>query len=126
MEERERERESGGVTLGQVVPRSPPHKRKGLVVPAGCDPAWGGMLIRGWGMDMEAGIPAFIPTPPTPIPGVARAMPARGTMVMGWADPEEMDMGSTMPKPEGMGLTRIWLRVGGAGWLTWKGLAWAA
>lgn len=23
------------------------HKRKGLVVPAGCDPAWGGMLING-------------------------------------------------------------------------------
>lgn len=33
-------------------------------------------------------------------------------------------MGSAMlPKPEGIGLTRIWLRVGGAGWLTWKGLA---
>lgn len=33
-------------------------------------------------------------------------------------------MGSAMvPKPEGMGLIRIWLRVGGAGWLTWKGLA---
>lgn len=36
-------------------------------------------------------------------------------------------MGSAMvPKPGGMGLTRIWLRVGGAGWLTWKGLAWVA
>lgn len=36
-------------------------------------------------------------------------------------------MGSGMPpKPAGMGLTRIWLRVGGAGWLTWKGLAWDA
>lgn len=33
-------------------------------------------------------------------------------------------MGSGMAaKPEGMGLTRIWFRVGGAGWLTWKGLA---
>lgn len=37
-----------------------------------------------------------------------------------------MAMGSAMPKLAGMGLTRIWLRVGGAGWLTWKGLAWAA
>lgn len=37
---------------------------------------------------------------------------------------EERPTGSTMlPKPEGIGLTRIWLRVGGAGWLTWKGLA---
>lgn len=86
------EREKGGVTLGQVIP-PPPHKRNGLVVPAGCDPAWGGMLIRGCGMDMEAGIPAlipaFAPTPPpapTPIPGIMRpmgAIPARGTMVMG-------------------------------------------
>lgn len=33
-------------------------------------------------------------------------------------------MGSAMlPKPEGMGLIRIWLSVGGAGWLIWKGLA---
>lgn len=80
VEEKERERR-GGVTVGQVVPRSPPHKRKGLVAPAGCVPAWGGMLIRGWGRD--------IPTPPTapiPIPGIERvmgAMPAMGTMVMG-------------------------------------------
>lgn len=47
------------------------------------------MLIRGWGMDMEAEIPALVPTPPTvptPIPGIERpigAIPARGTMVMG-------------------------------------------
>lgn len=79
MDEGDRERGEG--TQGQVVPQSPPHKRKGLVVPVGCVPAWGGMLIRGWGMD--------IPTPPivpTPIPGIVRAMgvmPARGTMVMG-------------------------------------------
>lgn len=63
------------------------------MVPAGCVPAWGGMLISGWGMDMEAGIPAVIPvlvptppTAPTPIPGITRpmgAIPARGTMVMG-------------------------------------------
>lgn len=92
------------------------------------------MLIRGWGMDIEAGIPALIPalapTEPTPIPGMTRpmgAIPARGTMVMGWAGTEVRDMGSAMaPKPAGMGLTRIWLRVGGAGWLTWNGLAWAA
>lgn len=33
-------------------------------------------------------------------------------------------MGSAMvPKPEGMGLSRIWFRVGGAGWLTWNGFA---
>lgn len=69
---------------------TPPHKRKGLVVPAGCVPAWGGILISGWGMDMEAGIPAlipaFAPAAPTPIPGITRpmgAIPARGTMVMG-------------------------------------------
>lgn len=102
------------------------HKRKGLVGPAGCVPAWGGMLIRGWGMDMEAGIPAFIPAL-APIPGMectTGAIPAIGTMVMGWAGTEASDMGSTMvPKPEGIGLTRIWLRVGGAGWVTWKGLA---
>lgn len=88
-------------------------------------------------MDMEAGIPAFIPvlapTPPmapTPIPGMVwpmGAIPARGTMVMGCAGMELRLMGSGMlPKPAGMGLIRIWLRVGGAGWLTWKGLAWAA
>lgn len=85
---REEERKEG-VSLGKVVPQSPPHKRKGLVVPVGCVPAWGGMLIRGWGMDTEAGIPTFVPTPPTapiPIPGITRpmgAIPARGTMLMG-------------------------------------------
>lgn len=88
-------------------------------------------------MDMEDGIPAFIPvvapTPPmapAPIPGMVwpmGAIPARGTMVMGCAGMELRLMGSGMlPKPAGMGLIRIWLRVGGAGWLTWKGLAWAA
>lgn len=82
-------------------------------------------------MDMEAGIPAFIPVlAPTPIPGMVwpmGAIPARGTMVMGCAGMELRLMGSGMlPKPAGMGLIRIWLRVGGAGWLTWKGLAWAA
>ena len=129
-EERKREKRCNS---GQVVPQYSPHKRKGLVVPVGCVPAWGGMLIRGWGMDMGAGIPALMPTPPagpTPIPGITRpigAIPATGTMVMGCAGREERAMGSaTAPKPEGMGLTRIWLRVGGAGWLTWKGLAWAA
>lgn len=64
-----------------------PHKRKGLVVPAGCAPAWEGMLISGWGMDMEDGIPAATPpTAPAAIPGPAwpmGAIPARGTMVMG-------------------------------------------
>lgn len=65
------------------------HKRKGLVVPAGCAPAWGGMLISGCGMDIEAGIPAVAPKPPmapTPIPGItcpAGAIPGRGTMAMG-------------------------------------------
>lgn len=88
-------------------------------------------------MDMEAGMPAFIPavapTPPMapiPMPGTAwpmGAIPARGTMVTGWAGSEPRLMGSGMlPKPAGIGLMRIWLRVGGAGWLTWKGLAWAA
>lgn len=85
-------------------------------------------------MDMEAGMPALVPTPtpaPTPMPGITRptgAIPARGTMV-GWAGTAERLMGSAMLlKPEGMGLIRIWLRVGGTGWLTWKGLglAWAA
>lgn len=85
-------------------------------------------------MDMEAGMPAFIPalapTAPIPMPGTAwpmGAIPARGTIVMGWAGREPRLMGSGMlPKPAGMGLMRIWLRVGGAGWLTWKGLAWVA
>lgn len=87
---RSKERGEGGLLWGKL---SPFHKRKGLVVPVGCVPAWGGMLISGWGMDMEAGIPALIaafaptpPTAPTPIPGIAwpmGAIPARGTMVMG-------------------------------------------
>lgn len=86
MGEREKEREEGLLGGKSSNPVTPPHKRKGLVVPPGCAPAWGGKLIRGWGMDMEA---AFIPTPPPapiPIPGIPRAMgamPARGTMVMG-------------------------------------------
>lgn len=92
------------------------------------------MLMRGCGMDIEAGMPAFIPAaapiPPIPKPGTEwpmGAIPARGTMVTGWAGSEPRLMGSGMPpKPAGMGLMRIWLRVGGAGWLTWKGLAWAA
>lgn len=122
----------GGLRRGKL---SPFHKRKGLVVPVGCVPAWGCMLIRGCGMDMEAGIPALIPacaptppTAPTPIPGITwpmGAIPARGTM--GCAGMEERATGSGMlPKLAGMGLIRIWLRVGGAGWLTWKGFAWAA
>lgn len=105
-----------------------PHKRKGLVVPAGCAPAWEGMLIRGWGMDMDEGIPAVAPpTAPAATPGPMGAIPARGTMVTGWPGTEGKDAGSAMaPKPDGIGLIRIWLRVGGAGWLTWKGLAWMA
>lgn len=113
----------------QRVLGASPHKRKGLVVPAACAPAWGGMLIRGCGMD---GIPALAPIPPTvptAMPGAMRpmgAIPARGTMATGCAGIEESAVGSMTAKPEGMGLTRIWFRVGGAGWLTWKGLAWAA
>lgn len=66
----------------------PSHKRKGLVVSAGCAPAWVCKLITGWGMDMEDGIPALIPalTPPVAIPGPAYpigAIPARGTIVAG-------------------------------------------
>lgn len=37
---------------------------------------------------------------------------------------EARGIGSAMlPKPEGIGLTRIWLRVGGTGWVTWNGFA---
>lgn len=96
-----------------------PHKRKGLVVPVGSVPgAWGGMLNKGWGMDMEAGMPTFTPTPPAapaPMLGITRpmgAIPAMGTMVMGCVGScvgtEERDTGSAMLlKPAGMGLTRI-------------------
>lgn len=100
------------------------------MVPVGCVPAWEGMLIRGCGIDMEAGMPALMPTVvppptgPTPIPGTARpigAIPGSGTTVMGCAGIEDRVIGS--PKPEGMGLRRIWLSVGGTGWLTWNGLA---
>lgn len=66
------------------------------------------------------------PTPAAPNPGIPwpiGAIPARGTMV-GWVGMVDRGSGSTMlPKPEGMGLTRIWLRVGGTGWPTWNGLA---
>lgn len=85
-------------------------------------------LMRGWGMDMEAGMPRG-----TPMAGIIRpmgAIPPRGTKLTGWGGREERGRGSAMvgmlPKPVGMGLTRIWFRVGGAGWLSWKGLAWAA
>lgn len=51
---------------------TPSHKRKGLVVPADCAPAWDGTLIWGWGMDMEDGIPALMPalTPPAAPPAI--------------------------------------------------------
>ena len=77
-------------------------------------------LMRGWGRDMEAGMP---------IAGIMAPMGASGamgTMVTGPTEGiEERGMGSALrwdrpPKP-GMGLTRIWLRVGGCGWFTWKG-----
>lgn len=112
--------------MGLLIPQSSPHKRKGLVVPVGCVPAWGGMLIRGWGMDIEAGMPALMPIvvpPPTgPIPGTTRpigVMPGSGTTAMGCAGMEDKDMGSAIaPNPEGIGLSLIWFSVGGTGWLT--------
>ena len=76
------------------------------------------LLRMGWGMDMEAGR-----TPGRP--GIMR--PPTGTMPTGWGGREDRARGSPMlPKPRGMGLTRSWLRVGGTGWLSWNGLAWAA
>lgn len=66
-----------------------------------------------------------------PMLGIMGARGAMGTMVTGPTEGgmEERGRGSALrwdrpPKP-GMGLTRIWLRVGGCGWFTWKGF-WGA
>lgn len=107
-----------------------PHNKKGLVVPPACvaAPVCGSPpLMSGWGMDMEAGIPMFGIWPTGP----RGAMPAMGTIETGPAGGiEDRGKGSLLlwamlkpcPLRPIMGLTLIWLRVGGCGWFTWKGL----
>lgn len=109
-----------------------PHDRKGLVGPA----AWAAVpvdgntpLISGWGIDMEAGIPmsgivwtmgAIGVMPPIgPIPTAAaggREIKGMGSLLL-WAR-----LPNPWPVRPIMGLTLIWLRVGGCGWFTWNGL----
>lgn len=109
-----------------------PHNKKGLVVPPACVAApVGGSppLMSGWGMDMDAGIPMLGIIWPT---GPRGAMPVMGTMETEPAGGnEERGKGSLLlwamllkacPLRPIMGLTLIWLRVGGCGWFTWKGL----
>lgn len=123
--------------MGQAMTAySVPHNRKGLVVP----PAWAAVpvgcstpLIRGWGMDTEPDIPMLGITWPM---GARGAMPPIGIMpALPVGAREDKGSGSLLlevmllkpwPVTPIIGLTLIWLRVGGWGWLTWKGLAWGA
>lgn len=105
-----------------------PHNRKGLVGPV----AWvavpvGGStpLMSGCGIDTEAGMPMLGIIWPMGATGV---MPPTGPMPTAPAGArEDKGMGSLLlcarlpkPWPERpiMGLTLIWLRVGGCGWFT--------
>lgn len=86
-------------------------------------------LISGCGIDTEAGVPMLGIIWPMGATGV---MPPIGPMPTAPAGGrEDKGMGSLLlwvrlPNPWPvrpiMGLTLIWLRVGGCGWFTWNGL----
>lgn len=129
------EQEFGEICVGFRVPAYiVPHNRKGLVVLPACAAAPVGgrpVLMSGWGM--EAGMPMFGIIWPM---GPRGAIPVMGTIETGPpGGSEERGKGSLLLwimllKPWAlmpiMGLTLIWLRVGGWGWFTWKGFTWAA
>lgn len=109
-----------------------PHNRKGLVGPVAwvAVPAGGRTsLMSGCGTEMETGMPMLGIIWPMGAIGVMPPIRPMPTTPAGGR--EDKGMGSLLlcarlpyPWPERpiMGLTLIWLRVGGCGWFTWNGL----